>query len=236
MTLRYTRKTFTGTASSDVTYYGTIAGQHDGGSSIGPLLRLHRASELAFTATMPQPDTFHVCTVGAVGCGPGPPYDFFETDWLANVEADRTLVSFMGSLDGAFELQIPDLPQGSKDDPEVKGHDSDDEAGKHIEPDATEWNGWSGAWIAALLDKEEREVDFGTRVEVQWEDGGLWGVEFEFKPISFEPYWPDLYADSDEDSSAGLDDVAPNLAGYTVEATVRRVFVKPEWFDEVEEP
>ncbi|EJD49718.1 hypothetical protein AURDEDRAFT_161274 [Auricularia subglabra TFB-10046 SS5] len=238
--LSYTRKTFTGTASSDITYYGTIAGTHYGGGSIGPLLRLHHAGEPAFVATLPAPERPWVDVDGPVRCGPGAPYDFFETDWLNNDDADRTLDGFIGRMDGAFELGIPDLPgQDGEDEPVVFGHDSDDDEAKHVEPDAAKHNGWSGPWVAALLDKEKRKVDLGTRVEVQWGDNGLWGVEFGFKPISFEPYWPDSYVDSGEESSPGSDDVTPNLAAYTVEATVRRIFVKPEWFgdeDDEDEP
>ncbi|EJD49715.1 hypothetical protein AURDEDRAFT_143687 [Auricularia subglabra TFB-10046 SS5] len=258
MTMCYTRRTFVGTASSDVTYYGAIAGMYDGdeGQTIGPLLRLHGVNEAAFPEELPEPDLpndvyggdrelFNEIRrrdrenegeywdedddQGRPNCGPGPPYDFYDTDWLGEGERAPQCI-------GAYALNLdePDLPGQGQEDHVVLTESDNDE----VEPDGAEWNGWHGAWVGELLNRQTRKVEQDTRTSVQWRDWGeivglkivhesMWGVEVEFRPKSFETYKP--YKDSKHDKNPT--EAQTNLSGYTVEATVRRVFVTPKWFE-----
>lgn len=261
MTLRYTRKTFTGTVGSDITYYGTMAGFYDDGVTIGPLLRLHAVGEAAFPEVLRKPkspddpdsddddrgeddnpsdededpsdeDDEEIEHWQRARCGPGPPYDFYDNDWLGRLNR-------MPSCIGAYALNVgePDLP-GQPDDGGQAVLTEWDEDGQHVESDGAEWNGWQGAWVSELLDRAARKVEQETRVGVHWRDWGrvdgfrivnekMWGVEFEFKPIAFETY--ELYPDSEPDKPPPKPKI--NLSAYTVEATVRRIFVKPKWFE-----
>ncbi|EJD49714.1 hypothetical protein AURDEDRAFT_112507 [Auricularia subglabra TFB-10046 SS5] len=174
MTLRYTRKTFVGPIWSSTTYYGALAGYRDG-CTIGPLLHLHRAGEKAFPETIPalrgdsEEKTFWL---SCYGCGPGPPYDFFDADWL---HSERTPED-VGPT--ALHLTWPDLPGQGEGDLVVLQYG--DEGRDDIDEDGEECNGWRGAWVAELLDRETRNAEQDTRVEVKWR-GGLWAVEVELK-------------------------------------------------------
>ncbi|KZV83138.1 hypothetical protein EXIGLDRAFT_754569 [Exidia glandulosa HHB12029] len=221
LTLRYTRRTFVGTVSSDVTYYGTIAGVYSQATSetIGPKLCVHRVD------ADPFPETLEPVEGVKLKRGPGPPFEFIDFDWVY----DGVPPSGIGERSRALNIDVPDLPGQNEDDLEESTHDDDDE----IEEDGSELRGWSGDWVKTLLERRERGEDVGSRTEVKWcsigqlqfegskwVDTRLWGVEIEFEAQDFEEHWPD------RETPAGR----RYLEGYTVVATIKRFFITPEWY------
>lgn len=170
--LRYTRRTFVGNQSSEITYYGGIISFQDecSGQTIGPKLRIHDIHESAFPDTLPQ-----LAYAPSAGRGPGPPFDLYNQDRLAGGDSDASTIGCEGF---ALNVDAQDLPgQGWNDtDLHVLSH-SDDE---RVCVDDYEWLGWQGDWLAGLLQKRARDQDMGTRTEIKWCAGKIWGVELQF--------------------------------------------------------
>ncbi|KZV80199.1 hypothetical protein EXIGLDRAFT_431392 [Exidia glandulosa HHB12029] len=241
--LRYTRRTLIGIVDLyrlQMEELGAVCGVYgsfddpDDFATIGPKLVIHPLSTPAFHAEL-SPVPLHPSSRrrSANRRGPAPPYDFFESDWMQNKLGPALI-----GKGRAINVNPPELPGQSDNDLKTKG--------EYGQPDAVYFKGFGGEWIGGLLQKKENGEDLGSRTEVKWlveedsgedAEGANWGVELEFQvrlvsisqslclmlrrfqPVDLDKSWLDEAGEA-------------HLQAYTVDATVKRVFVKAPWFDE----
>jgi len=206
-TFQYNRAAFTGTASSDITYYGGIIA-----SNISPIMRLSITGQNPWSEKFPISECavgcFEICVhsrlltiffpffkqaalePGVVDLGPsiemrnpsGPPFQFFESDFQEQDGWPPERLSTRSTV-----MTTPDLPGQSHEDAEPDFIScGDDEAGSDFEQDSTEGMGWRGSWVDALLTRRRNGESLGKREGVYWsswnrENERNFGVEMRLK-------------------------------------------------------
>ncbi|KAJ7082999.1 hypothetical protein C8R44DRAFT_894638 [Mycena epipterygia] len=177
----YTRHAFTGTASSEVTYYGAILGDN-----MPPLIRI------CLPGRLPWPERF--TTVGYIERRlRGPPFEFWDVDWHGEAGLEPNALTLH-----AVSIPGPDLPGQPQADVEPSSEDG-------REPDSYEYLGWQGDWATALLKKQDRHESLGERTDIIWNatENPTWGVQLRLQAIKLTERVDD---EDESEDSRGISD------------------------------
>ncbi|KAJ7366352.1 hypothetical protein DFH08DRAFT_797342 [Mycena albidolilacea] len=149
----------------------------------------------------------------------GPPFEFYDTDWPSG--ENRIHPEELRGL-----RFLSDLPGHLNSDAESNG------AFGH-KMDSTVGLGWHETWVTTLLEKQDLGKPLGERTDIVWDRTSGWGVQVRREAVRVRERYTDVYDKVDVDD---MQDIVQSrgIESYTIRATILRVFVKSEWFDQKE--
>ncbi|KAJ7505761.1 hypothetical protein B0H11DRAFT_1976058 [Mycena galericulata] len=221
----YRRHAFTGTAPSEVTYYGSILAQN-----MPPRIAI------CLPGRVPWPERFRRCGY-LERSRTGPPFLFCDEDWSGE-HGLHPETDFHG-----LAIITPDLPgQGEGDVQPVS------DEGR--EPDSTKGLGWRGEWATALLERKDKGDPLGERTEIIWNtnEDPTWGIQvrLQVSVSSVILFGEKVNGGSfllqalrveemlDEDTEQATD--PRGISDYNIRATILKVFVKDEELTCLQQP
>ncbi|KAA1467741.1 hypothetical protein DENSPDRAFT_877559 [Dentipellis sp. KUC8613] len=222
---RYNRSTYIGTLSSEALESGAVFGDAD---DQDPLLLVHRPlppnAASAFRATF---DRYGYPEEDQKAPSDKPPSIYeAEAQYFTNIGIS------VPSHASIVHITMPDLEshRAAMEDRQ-DAESSEEEEDEHLEPGADQCSGvWTGKWSRIFIARAKAGLPLPHLDKVIWDYNHVWGVKVRLVPLA-DSITTDRIPFSHDDRTGKL-----RLESYRIQATVQEVYVKPEFFDEVEVP
>ncbi|KAJ7727363.1 hypothetical protein B0H16DRAFT_1735172 [Mycena metata] len=195
-TFDYSRHALIGVVDAYLAYDGGVAGEN-----MPPWTRI------CLPGRRPWPERFQPVSDRPLR---GPPFMFYEVDWA---QGGCGLINPEHNLDGPGVMFSPDVPEQFDTGRDILYQHRVDGSAVGL--------GWHANWVTTLLEKQDRGLSLGERIEVMVnaKKNPTWASKFVLSVTELHPH---DFEDLEEPiHSRGISE-------YSVRATILRVFVKPE--------